>query len=213
MLGDETVGLACGGAPQPTPSPSTRPASAAPPRRKPNKNPKTPAIGRIFLERGLLGKYRSAPLTADETKPPLVGVIMGSKSDWETMRHAVIALEELGVPHEVRVVSAHRTPDLLFWKLGERGAPDTRLAAVSFAFATNPGAVASDRALLARFRDTPGYPRAISVVIGRRAELPPDGLPKNEGVAVIFFDTEKWQASKQEVNHERAKERDSLDGT
>lgn len=39
---------------------------------------------------------------------------MGSKSDWETMRHAVEALEELGVPHEVRVVSAHRTPDLLF---------------------------------------------------------------------------------------------------
>jgi 5-(carboxyamino)imidazole ribonucleotide mutase len=53
-------------------------------------------------------------LTVDEKKPPLVGVIMGSKSDWETMRHAVIALEELGVPHEVRVVSAHRTPDLLF---------------------------------------------------------------------------------------------------
>lgn len=39
---------------------------------------------------------------------------MGSKSDWETMRHAVIALEQLGVPHEVRIVSAHRTPDLLF---------------------------------------------------------------------------------------------------
>lgn len=39
---------------------------------------------------------------------------MGSKSDWETMRHAVIALEALCVPHEVRVVSAHRTPDLLF---------------------------------------------------------------------------------------------------
>lgn len=39
---------------------------------------------------------------------------MGSKSDWDTMQHAVIALEELGVPHEVRVVSAHRTPDLLF---------------------------------------------------------------------------------------------------
>ena len=45
---------------------------------------------------------------------PLVGVIMGSKSDWETMRHAVEALEELGVPHEVRVVSAHRTPDRMF---------------------------------------------------------------------------------------------------
>src|SRR5688500_15621362 len=45
---------------------------------------------------------------------PLVGVIMGSRSDWETMAHAVDKLTELGVPHEVRVVSAHRTPDLLF---------------------------------------------------------------------------------------------------
>jgi 5-(carboxyamino)imidazole ribonucleotide mutase len=46
--------------------------------------------------------------------PPLVGIIMGSKSDWETMRHAAATLDTLGVPHEVRVVSAHRTPDLLF---------------------------------------------------------------------------------------------------
>jgi 5-(carboxyamino)imidazole ribonucleotide mutase len=45
---------------------------------------------------------------------PLVGVIMGSKSDWETMRHAAETLETLNVPFEVRVVSAHRTPDLLF---------------------------------------------------------------------------------------------------
>jgi 5-(carboxyamino)imidazole ribonucleotide mutase len=45
---------------------------------------------------------------------PLVGVIMGSRSDWETMRHAVETLEQLGVPNEHRVVSAHRTPDLLF---------------------------------------------------------------------------------------------------
>ncbi|MGE3803473.1 MAG: 5-(carboxyamino)imidazole ribonucleotide mutase [Gemmataceae bacterium] len=45
---------------------------------------------------------------------PLVGIIMGSKSDWETLAHAARTLEELGVPHEVRVVSAHRTPDLLF---------------------------------------------------------------------------------------------------
>lgn len=44
----------------------------------------------------------------------LVGVIMGSRSDWETMIHAQQTLEELGIPHEVRVVSAHRTPDLLF---------------------------------------------------------------------------------------------------
>ncbi|HSG47448.1 MAG TPA: 5-(carboxyamino)imidazole ribonucleotide mutase [Longimicrobiales bacterium] len=45
---------------------------------------------------------------------PLVGVIMGSRSDWDTMKHAVDILEALEVPHEVRVVSAHRTPDLLF---------------------------------------------------------------------------------------------------
>jgi 5-(carboxyamino)imidazole ribonucleotide mutase len=45
---------------------------------------------------------------------PLVGVIMGSRSDWETMRHAVATLDALGVSHEVKVVSAHRTPDLLF---------------------------------------------------------------------------------------------------
>src|SRR5688572_6554535 len=45
---------------------------------------------------------------------PLVGVIMGSRSDWETLRHTSQMLDELGVPREVRVVSAHRTPDLLF---------------------------------------------------------------------------------------------------
>jgi 5-(carboxyamino)imidazole ribonucleotide mutase len=44
----------------------------------------------------------------------LVGLIMGSKSDWETMKHAAQTLEQLGVPFETRVVSAHRTPDLLF---------------------------------------------------------------------------------------------------
>ncbi len=44
----------------------------------------------------------------------LVGVIMGSKSDWPTMKNAVDMLKELGVPYEVKVVSAHRTPDLMF---------------------------------------------------------------------------------------------------
>lgn len=44
---------------------------------------------------------------------PLVGVIMGSTSDWETMRHAVETLEQFGIPHEARVVSAHRTPELM----------------------------------------------------------------------------------------------------
>lgn len=46
--------------------------------------------------------------------PPVVGVIMGSQSDWDTMRHAADTLASLQVPHECRVVSAHRTPDLLF---------------------------------------------------------------------------------------------------
>src|SRR5688572_18979849 len=45
---------------------------------------------------------------------PLVGVIMGSQSDWATMSHATETLTALGVPYEARVVSAHRTPDLLF---------------------------------------------------------------------------------------------------
>jgi len=55
---------------------------------------------------------------------PLVGIIMGSSSDWETMRAAAEALDRLGVPYETRVVSAHRTPDLLFEyasKAQERG--------------------------------------------------------------------------------------------
>ena len=45
---------------------------------------------------------------------PLVGIIMGSQSDWDTMRHAADVLTELGVAHEVRIVSAHRTPDRLY---------------------------------------------------------------------------------------------------
>ena len=51
---------------------------------------------------------------SENPTPPLVGIIMGSQSDWETMRHAAQMLDSLGVPYEVRIVSAHRTPDLLF---------------------------------------------------------------------------------------------------
>jgi 5-(carboxyamino)imidazole ribonucleotide mutase len=46
--------------------------------------------------------------------PPLVGVIMGSRNDWSTMQHAASVLSELEIPYETRVVSAHRTPDLLY---------------------------------------------------------------------------------------------------
>ena len=47
-------------------------------------------------------------------KKPLVGVVMGSDSDWKVMQHAVQVLKDFGVPHEARVVSAHRTPDTLY---------------------------------------------------------------------------------------------------
>lgn len=53
------------------------------------------------------------PIIMSESRP-LVGIIMGSTSDWETMRHAADALDALGISHETRVVSAHRTPDRLY---------------------------------------------------------------------------------------------------
>lgn len=53
-------------------------------------------------------------MTDSVTVQPRIGVVMGSRSDWETMRHAAETLEQLGIAHETRVVSAHRTPDLLF---------------------------------------------------------------------------------------------------
>ncbi|MGH7582820.1 MAG: 5-(carboxyamino)imidazole ribonucleotide mutase [Gemmatimonadales bacterium] len=52
---------------------------------------------------------------------PLVGIVMGSDSDWVVMRHAAARLEEFGIPYEKRVVSAHRTPDLLY-RYAERAA-------------------------------------------------------------------------------------------
>ncbi len=57
-----------------------------------------------------------------ERASPVVGVIMGSRSDWETMRNAAETLEKLGIPHECRVVSAHRTPGrLVDYASGARG--------------------------------------------------------------------------------------------
>jgi 5-(carboxyamino)imidazole ribonucleotide mutase len=53
-------------------------------------------------------------MTTAGAPPLLIGVVMGSHSDWETLQHAAQMLESLGIAHEVRVVSAHRTPDLLF---------------------------------------------------------------------------------------------------
>jgi len=79
---------------------------------------------------------------------PLVGVIMGSRSDWDTMEHAVETLEALGVPHEVRVVSAHRTPDLLFSYASEAEARGLEVIIAGAGGAAHlPGMVASKTVL------------------------------------------------------------------
>jgi 5-(carboxyamino)imidazole ribonucleotide mutase len=53
-------------------------------------------------------------MATEKPRAPIVGVVMGSQSDWETMRHACEVLAELGIPYEARIVSAHRTPERLF---------------------------------------------------------------------------------------------------
>ncbi len=79
---------------------------------------------------------------------PLVGVVMGSRSDWETMQHAVAKLEALGVPHEVRVVSAHRTPDVLFEYASTAAARGLRAIIAGAGGAAHlPGMIAAKTAL------------------------------------------------------------------
>ncbi|WP_254512955.1 5-(carboxyamino)imidazole ribonucleotide mutase [Anatilimnocola floriformis] len=82
------------------------------------------------------------------TQQPLVGVIMGSKSDWETMRHAAEMLTQFGVAHECRVVSAHRTPQ---WMCEYAASAEERGLAVIIAGAGGaahlPGMVASQTVL------------------------------------------------------------------
>ena len=79
---------------------------------------------------------------------PLVGIIMGSNSDWETMTHAADTLEKLAVSHEVRVVSAHRTPDLLFeYAAGAEGRGIEVIIAGAGGAAHLPGMAASKTAL------------------------------------------------------------------
>jgi 5-(carboxyamino)imidazole ribonucleotide mutase len=78
------------------------------------------------------------------TDPPLVGIIMGSRSDWDTMRHAVGILEDLGIPHETRIVSAHRTPHRLFAYAGEAKARGLKVVIAGAGGAAHlPGMVAA----------------------------------------------------------------------
>jgi 5-(carboxyamino)imidazole ribonucleotide mutase len=81
-------------------------------------------------------------------KKPLVGIIMGSKSDWETMAHAHETLEELGVPHHCEIVSAHRTPDRMatYAKEAEENGLEAIIAGAGGA-AHLPGMVASHTVL------------------------------------------------------------------
>ncbi len=78
----------------------------------------------------------------------IVGIIMGSKSDWETMQNAADTLEKLGVPFEVKVVSAHRTPDLLFEYAGEAESRGIEVIIAGAGGAAHlPGMVAAKSAL------------------------------------------------------------------
>jgi 5-(carboxyamino)imidazole ribonucleotide mutase len=79
---------------------------------------------------------------------PVVGVVMGSRSDWETMRHAADTLETLGIPCETRVLSAHRTPDeLAAWASGAEERGLRVIVAGAGMAAALPGAVAAKTAL------------------------------------------------------------------
>jgi 5-(carboxyamino)imidazole ribonucleotide mutase len=79
---------------------------------------------------------------------PRIGLIMGSRSDWETMQHAAATLDELGIPFEQRVVSAHRTPDLLFeYAEGAEGRGLQVLIAGAGGAAHLPGMAAAKTAL------------------------------------------------------------------
>ncbi|HZF16564.1 MAG TPA: 5-(carboxyamino)imidazole ribonucleotide mutase [Steroidobacteraceae bacterium] len=79
---------------------------------------------------------------------PLVGIVMGSSSDWETLSHAAAELEKLGIAHEVKVVSAHRTPDLLFeYASGAQGRGIEVIIAGAGGAAHLPGMVAAKTTL------------------------------------------------------------------
>ncbi|OCK48517.1 5-(carboxyamino)imidazole ribonucleotide mutase [Stenotrophomonas maltophilia] len=79
---------------------------------------------------------------------PLVGIVMGSRSDWETMQHAAQKLEALGVPFEVKVVSAHRTPDVLFSYAEQAGPRGLRVIIAGAGGAAHlPGMIAAKTAV------------------------------------------------------------------
>ena len=77
------------------------------------KTPPAPPLPAEVIEK-TAEKYREALFRIAGVRLPVVGVVMGSQSDWDVMRHAVAILDQFGIPHEARVVSAHRMPDTLY---------------------------------------------------------------------------------------------------
>jgi 5-(carboxyamino)imidazole ribonucleotide mutase len=116
-----------------------------------------------------------------DATPPLVGVIMGSKSDWETLRHADDTLTKFGIPHECCVVSAHRTPDLMReYALAARGRGLRAIVAGAGGAAHLPG-------MTAAFTTVPvlGVPVESAVMKGQDSLLSIVQMPA--GVPVATF--------------------------
>ena len=113
--------------------------------------------------------------------PPLVGIIMGSRTDLETLQPAADLLTELGVPHEVRIVSAHRTPDLMFEyaDAAEARGLEVIIAAAGGA-AHLPGMVASKTEL-----PVIGVPVPVTALNGLDALLSIVQMPKGPPVATM----------------------------
>lgn len=108
---------------------------------------------------------------------PLVGVIMGSRSDWETMQHCSRTLDELGVPHECQVVSAHRTPDWLMEYAGTAEARGLRVLIAGAGGAAHLPGMAASKTLLPVL----GVPIEVGALRGMDALLSivqmPGGVP------------------------------------
>jgi 5-(carboxyamino)imidazole ribonucleotide mutase len=119
--------------------------------------------------------------TSSETVAPLIGVVMGSKSDYPVLAPAVAILEEFGVPHEVRVVSAHRTPDQMFAYAEQAHTRGLRvIIAAAGGSAHLPGMLAAKTLV-----PVIGVPVAATVLSGVDALLSIVQMPKGIPVATV----------------------------
>jgi 5-(carboxyamino)imidazole ribonucleotide mutase len=119
--------------------------------------------------------------TPTETPAPLIGVVMGSQSDYPVLAHAVALLEEFGVPHEVRVVSAHRTPDQMFAYAEQAHARGLRVIIAAAGGAAHlPGMLAAKTLV-----PVIGVPVAATVLRGVDALLAIVQMPKGIPVATV----------------------------